>query len=85
MFSFNVLITVPHWACSLVLLHVCTLILILILILIYTKYMKPLNVTYRKAMQHCVCSHGTVFTVNELLCTRRKSHYAQTVTIQLLQ
>ena len=30
MFSFNVLITVPHWACSLVLLHVCTLILILI-------------------------------------------------------
>ena len=35
MFSFNVLITVPHWACSLVLLHVCTLILILILIDIY--------------------------------------------------
>ena len=32
MFSFNVLITVPHWACSLVLMHVCTLILILILI-----------------------------------------------------
>ena len=32
MFSFCVLITVPHWACSLVLLHVCTLILILILI-----------------------------------------------------
>ena len=39
MFSFNVLITVPHWACSLVLLHVCTLILILILILIYTSSM----------------------------------------------
>ena len=38
MFSFNVLITVPHWACSLVLLHVCTLILILILILIYNIY-----------------------------------------------
>ena len=35
MFSFNVLITVPHWACSLVLLHVCTLILILILIYTY--------------------------------------------------
>ena len=30
MFSFNVLITVPHWARSLVLLHVYTLILILI-------------------------------------------------------
>ena len=37
MFSFNVLITVPHWACSLVLLHVCTQILILILIYIYIE------------------------------------------------
>ena len=35
MMFFYVLITVPHWACTLVLLHVCTLILILILILIY--------------------------------------------------
>ena len=35
LWCFYVLITVPHWACSLVFLHVCTLILILILILIY--------------------------------------------------
>ena len=32
---FYVLITVPHWACSLVLLHVCTLILILIVVILY--------------------------------------------------
>ena len=52
MFSFNVLITVPHWACSLVLLHVCTLILILILILIYIieSVVCAKNVVYPEAL-----------------------------------
>ena len=46
LWCFYVLITVPHWACSLVLLHVCTLILILILYTI-VHHGPPLKTAWR--------------------------------------